>query len=81
VLELGDPPAFNGLICRDCSKRYGLERDHIDPVANGGLTAYDNMAGRCWECHQKKTERDRQAGLLGGNGKGKGKGRNEREPP
>ncbi|HWC39808.1 MAG TPA: HNH endonuclease, partial [Acidimicrobiales bacterium] len=67
AIELGDPPEFNGLICTDCGKRYGLERDHLDPVANGGLTAYDNMRGRCWDCHQRKTERDRQAGLLGRN--------------
>jgi hypothetical protein len=68
ALELGDPPEFNGLICTDCGKRYGLERDHVDPVANGGLTSYDNLRGRCWDCHEKKTEADRQAGLLGGTG-------------
>jgi 5-methylcytosine-specific restriction endonuclease McrA len=93
VLELGDPPEFNGLTCIDCGKRYGLERDHVDPVANGGLTAYDNMAGRCWECHQKKTEADRRAGLLGenrkgvnggkagGNGKAQPRNGDKREPP
>jgi hypothetical protein len=68
ALELGHPPEFNGLICIDCGKTYGLERDHVDPVANGGLTAYDNLRGRCWDCHQKKTEADRRAGLLDGNG-------------
>ena len=77
ALELGDPPAFEGLRCIDCGTSHGVERDHVNPVANGGLTAYDNMAGRCWECHEKKTEADRQAGLLGG---GKGS-RNGREPP
>lgn len=73
ALELGDPPEFNGLICTDCGRRYGIERDHVNPVGNGGLTTYDNMRGRCWDCHQKKTEADRRAGLLGGNGKGNGK--------
>ena len=57
----------------DCGKRYGIERDHVDPVANGGITSHDNMAGRCYECHQRKTDQDRQAGLLGGGG--------GREPP
>jgi hypothetical protein len=80
ALELGDPPAFQGLICIDCGKRYGIQRDHINPVANGGVTSYDNLAGRCWECHEKKTEADRQAGLLGGKGDGK-PNRDKREPP
>jgi hypothetical protein len=47
------------------------------------------MAGRCYECHQRKTEQDRQAGLLGGgNGNGSGDGNageggsgGGREPP
>ncbi len=80
ALELGDPPGFEGLICVDCAKTYGIERDHIDPVANGGLTAYDNLAGRCWDCHEHKTEADRRAGLLGGNGKPKGKAKEKRSP-
>jgi hypothetical protein len=79
ALELGDPPGFEGLICIDCDKRCGIQRDHINPVANGGLTAYDNLAGRCWDCHEKKTEADRQAGLLGGKGHGKPR-RGKREP-
>jgi hypothetical protein len=49
----------------------------VNPVGNGGLTTYDNMRGRCWDCHQKKTEADRRAGLLGGNGKGNGKRKRE----
>jgi 5-methylcytosine-specific restriction endonuclease McrA len=64
----------------DCGNRYGIERDHVDPVANGGVTSWDNMAGRCYGCHQRKTEQDRQAGLLGGGGNGNGSGRG-REPP
>jgi hypothetical protein len=83
ALELGAPPEFNGLICIDCGKRYSIERDHLDPVANGGLTSYDNLRGRCWDCHEKKTEADRRAGLLGGNGKPSGnrKGKRPREHP
>jgi hypothetical protein len=89
ALELGDPPGFDGLGCVDCGKRHGIERDHVDPVANGGPTSRDNMAGRCYECHQRKTEQDRQAGLLGGgNGNGSGDGNageggsgGGREPP
>jgi 5-methylcytosine-specific restriction endonuclease McrA len=84
ALELGDPPGFDGLGCVDCGNRYGIERDHVDPVANGGCTSRDNMAGRCYGCHQRKTEQDRQAGLLsgGGNGNGSGNGSGDgRDPP
>jgi 5-methylcytosine-specific restriction endonuclease McrA len=79
ALELGDPPDFDGLSCVDCGKRYGIERDHVDPVANGGPTSRDNITGRCYGCHQRKTDQDRQAGLLGRNGNANGGG--GREPP
>jgi hypothetical protein len=72
ALELGGPPAFDGVVCDDCGKRYGIQKDHVNPVANGGRTSQGNLRGRCWDCHQRKTERDRQAGLLGGNGGGGG---------
>jgi 5-methylcytosine-specific restriction endonuclease McrA len=82
ALELGDPPGFDGFACVDCGSRHGVQRDHVDPVANGGLTSYDNLAGRCWECHEKKTEADRRAGLLVGRGKANGRGSGGgREPP
>jgi len=81
ALELGDPPDFDGLSCVDCGKRYGIERDHVDPVDNGGRTSRDNITGRCYGCHQRKTDQDRQAGLFGnGNGNGNGGG-GGREPP
>ena len=66
ALELGEPPEFNGVVCADegCDRRYGLEWDHVDPVANNGPTSYANLKPRCWPGHQAKTERDRQAGLL-----------------
>ncbi len=64
ALGLGQPPMFEGVACVDCGRRYGIEWDHIDPVAHGGPTRYDNLGARCWPCHHEKTERDRKAGLL-----------------
>jgi Domain of unknown function (DUF222)/HNH endonuclease len=64
ALGLGDPPLFNGAMCVDCGRRYGLEWDHVNPVNNRGPTSYDNLRARCWPCHREKTERDRRAGLL-----------------
>lgn len=64
ALDLGPVPAFDGRACVDCGRRWGLEHDHIDPVANGGPTEYSNIQSRCWQDHQIKTERDRKAGLL-----------------
>jgi hypothetical protein len=71
ALDLGAPPGFEGTACADgCGRRHGLEWDHVDPVAHGGPTSYDNLRPRCWGCHHDKTERDRRAGLLGGRGYG-----------
>ena len=67
ALDLGDPPDFTGKRCSDCGKRHRLQLDHVDPVANGGPTSYKNLQPRCYTDHQAKTERDRQAGLLGPN--------------
>ncbi len=64
ALGLGEPPLFSGARCVDCERRYGLEWDHVDPVAHGGATSYDNLRPRCWHCHHDKTRRDREAGLL-----------------
>ena len=38
ALELGDPQRLDGAVCIEdgCDRRYGLELDHDDPVANGG---------------------------------------------
>lgn len=66
ALDLGPVPAFTGARCADCAGRWGLEYDHVNPVANGGLTEYSNLEPRCWKDHQNKTERDRKAGLLRG---------------
>jgi hypothetical protein len=65
VLGLGEPPMFLGAVCVDCRQHYRLENDHVDPVANGGITAGWNLDPRCPPCHAAKTERDRKAGLLG----------------
>ncbi len=65
ALDLGAPPEFEGTSCTDCDRKYYLEWDHVDPRANGGLTSYANLTGRCDSCHDAKTERDRKAGLLG----------------
>jgi 5-methylcytosine-specific restriction endonuclease McrA len=67
ALNLGRPPTFTGPRCTDCGSTFRLQRDHINPVANGGDTTYANIAPRCDPCHQAKTEEDRKAGLLGSN--------------
>jgi Domain of unknown function (DUF222)/HNH endonuclease len=64
ALDLGPTPQFTGRACADCGTQWGLQYDHIDPVAHHGPTQYDNIQPRCWNHHQAKTERDRQAGLL-----------------
>jgi hypothetical protein len=46
------------------ARRHHLQRDHIDPVANGGETSYANNQPLCPPDHRIKTERDRKAGLL-----------------
>ncbi len=65
ALDLGPVPQLTGAECADCGQRWGLEWDHVDPVANGGVTTYTNLQPRCWVDHHAKTERDREAGLLG----------------
>jgi hypothetical protein len=68
ALELGDPERLDGAVCVEdgCDRRHDLEWDHVDPVANGGATSYDNVHARCGPHHWAKTERDRRAGLLAG---------------
>lgn len=76
ALDLGPVPAFTGRECADCGRRgYGMEYDHDDPVAHTGPTSYGNMKSRCRPCHTLKTERDREAGLLGPKAKARGPGR------
>ena len=65
LLGIGDPPDFDGCVCVDCGARFAPEIDHVDPRANGGPTMFENLGPRCPPCHKAKTERDREAGLLG----------------
>jgi 5-methylcytosine-specific restriction endonuclease McrA len=67
ALDLGPIPEFTGRECVDCGSRWGLEYDHVNPVANQGPTEYANLKARCYKDHQIKTEQDRKAGLLGPN--------------
>lgn len=64
ALELGDPPAFDGVRCTDCGNHFRTENDHVEPHIAGGPASTDNLRPRCWRCHQAKTERDRRAGKL-----------------
>jgi hypothetical protein len=64
ALELGEPPAFDGVSCVDCGNRFRTEFDHLEPRAAFGATSKPNLNPRCWRCHHAKTERDRKAGKL-----------------
>ena len=64
ALNLGEPPGFEGRRCIDCGNRFFLETDHLEPRGSGGETALDNLKDRCDPCHDRKTARDREAGLL-----------------
>ena len=78
ALDLGPVPVFNGNVCAapGCERRHHLQRDHIDPVANGGLTSYLNNQPLCPPDHRIKTEQDRQAGFLEGKRR-----RRSKDPP
>ena len=67
ALELGPPPDFDGALCTapHCDRQFHLQRDHIDPIANGGLTTLVNFQPLCFVHHQIKTDPDRKAGRLG----------------
>jgi hypothetical protein len=72
ALELGAPPLFEGVTCTEpgCDRTYGLQWDHKNPCANGGLTTLTNIHPLCTPHHVEKTERDRRAGLLSGRARG-----------
>jgi hypothetical protein len=67
LLDLGDPPDFDPASCSEegCDRRFGLQWDHVDPVANGGATSRDNLEALCVPDHVAKTDRDRAEGRLG----------------
>jgi hypothetical protein len=64
ALELGPPPDFNGIRCRDCGNHFRMEWDHVRPRTAHGPSSTMNLEPRCWTCHQSKTSRDRRAGKL-----------------
>jgi hypothetical protein len=51
--------------CIDCGRSLGLELDHLEPVAKGGVSSYDNIRPRCRLCHREKTARDYPEGTWG----------------
>jgi Domain of unknown function (DUF222)/HNH endonuclease len=65
ALDLGPIPEFTGRQCAQCHRRWGLQYDHVNPLANHGPTQYSNLQALCWKDHQIKTDQDRQTGLLG----------------
>ncbi|HVE47918.1 MAG TPA: hypothetical protein VNA57_14375, partial [Acidimicrobiales bacterium] len=44
-------------------KKFKLQWDHVEPVCAGGVTSFDNEDPKCWECHAKKCDEERAAGL------------------
>jgi hypothetical protein len=77
ALELGPLPDLDGVTCSEegCDRRYGLEWDHVDPVANGGETSFVNLRPKCEPHHWDKTEEDRKQGKL------RGRSHEQRPPP
>jgi len=66
ALDLGTAPRFEGAVCSEprCNRRYHLQWDHKDPVANDGPTSFENLQGLCGTDHDEKTQRDCKAGKL-----------------
>lgn len=50
----------NGWRCPtpSCNGMFRLQRDHVEAIALGGLTALQNLDVPCGDCHRRKTERD-----------------------
>ena len=67
ALDLGPPPEFAGVTCSEagCERRYGLEWDHAQPLADGGPTSLGNLQPLCAPHHREKTRRDRAEGWRG----------------
>ena len=64
VLELGEPPGFDGVRCARCGNRFRTEIDHVEPHVAGGLASTEDLEPLCGPCHQIKTEEDRKSGKL-----------------
>ncbi|MEM8873656.1 MAG: HNH endonuclease signature motif containing protein [Planctomycetota bacterium] len=53
-------------ICRECSREFATDVDHIKPLAAGGDPFdRDNLQPLCTACHRRKTARERREGLAG----------------
>jgi Domain of unknown function (DUF222) len=50
ALDLGAPSELDGVRCSEggCDRRYGLQWDHADPIANGGVSSRDNLQLLCF---------------------------------
>ena len=57
ALDLGPVPDFTGRQCADCGRRWGLQYDHVEPVANHGPTSDTNIQARCWPCQSAVSKR------------------------
>jgi hypothetical protein len=67
ALELGGPPDFDGQVCAcGCGNQYGLQNDHIDPLAHGGPTTLSNLQRLRRSEHAEKSRRERAAGMYVG---------------
>jgi hypothetical protein len=64
ALELGEPPAFDGVYCTDCGNRFKTEFDHVTPHVARGPSSKPNLKPRRWRCNRAKAKRDRNAGRL-----------------
>jgi hypothetical protein len=42
----------DGWACRECGSADNLEAHHIEPVADGGLSAEENLTTLCCKCHR-----------------------------
>lgn len=53
-------------LCVECSKQgrttLAIHRDHITPLAEGGLDDASNVQGLCEECHEVKSAAERVRG-------------------
>ena len=57
ALELGEPPAFDGIRCTDCGNRFRTEADHVEPHVHGHPASTANLEPRCWSCHPQDRTR------------------------
>jgi 5-methylcytosine-specific restriction enzyme A len=54
-------------LCVECLKvgrtTPATQRDHIIPLAEGGLDTQENTQGLCQDCHDKKSQEESKRGL------------------